>query len=122
MHLAFNLKMITMIATFSNLPSNIHMALHICFFTCPKDVCVCVCLCYVTILYVYIYNFFKQVTRTSRGRDFDDSLERCNECLSPRSWSKDQHSARNLLVHSAPSTAPKHSPSPVLNRASLRER
>ncbi|XP_039741562.1 spermatogenesis-associated protein 6 isoform X3 [Pteropus medius] len=65
---------------------------------------------------------YKQVTRTPHGRDFDDSLERCDEYLSSRSCSKPQHSARTLLVHSAPSTVPKHSPSPVLNRASLRER
>uniref|UniRef100_A0A5F5PGN2 Spermatosis associated 6 n=1 Tax=Equus caballus TaxID=9796 RepID=A0A5F5PGN2_HORSE len=63
-----------------------------------------------------------KVIRTSHGRDFDDSLERCDEYLSSRSCGKPQHSARTLLVHSAPSTMPKHSPSPVLNRASLRER
>ncbi|XP_003891902.2 spermatogenesis-associated protein 6 isoform X2 [Macaca nemestrina] len=63
-----------------------------------------------------------KVIRTPHGRDFDDSLEKCEEYLSPRSCSKPQHSARTLLVHSAPSTMPKHSPSPVLNRASLRER
>ncbi|XP_077005851.1 spermatogenesis-associated protein 6 isoform X2 [Tamandua tetradactyla] len=63
-----------------------------------------------------------KVTRTPHGRDFDDSLERCEEYLSSRPCSKPQHSARTLLVHSAPSTMPKHSPSPVLNRASLRER
>ncbi|XP_055214889.1 spermatogenesis-associated protein 6 isoform X7 [Gorilla gorilla gorilla] len=63
-----------------------------------------------------------KVIRTPQGRDFDDSLEKCEEYLSPRSCSKPRHSARTLLVHSAPSTMPKHSPSPVLNRASLRER
>ncbi|XP_008561909.1 PREDICTED: spermatogenesis-associated protein 6-like, partial [Galeopterus variegatus] len=63
-----------------------------------------------------------KVIRTPHGRDFDDSLERCEEYLSSRSCNKPQHSARTLLVHSAPSTVPKHSPSPVLNRASLRER
>uniref|UniRef100_A0A9L0K4K9 Spermatosis associated 6 n=1 Tax=Equus asinus TaxID=9793 RepID=A0A9L0K4K9_EQUAS len=63
-----------------------------------------------------------KVIRTSHGRDFDDPLERCDEYLSSRSCGKPQHSARTLLVHSAPSTMPKHSPSPVLNRASLRER
>ncbi|KAF4021812.1 hypothetical protein G4228_013250 [Cervus hanglu yarkandensis] len=63
-----------------------------------------------------------KVIRTPHGRDFDDSLERCEDYLSSRSCSKPQHSARTLLVHSAPSTMPKHSPSPVLNRASLRER
>ncbi|XP_011781621.1 PREDICTED: spermatogenesis-associated protein 6 isoform X1 [Colobus angolensis palliatus] len=63
-----------------------------------------------------------KVIRTPHGRDFDDSLEKCEEYLSPRSCSKPQHSARTLLVHSAPSTMPKHPPSPVLNRASLRER
>ncbi|XP_036749034.2 spermatogenesis-associated protein 6 isoform X1 [Manis pentadactyla] len=63
-----------------------------------------------------------KVIRTPHGRDFDESLERCDEYLSSRSCSKPQHSARTLLVHSAPSTMPKHSPSPVLNRASLRER
>ncbi|XP_054428812.1 spermatogenesis-associated protein 6 [Pteronotus mesoamericanus] len=63
-----------------------------------------------------------KVIRTPHGRDFDDSLERCDEYLSSRSCSKPQHSARTLLVHSAPSTVLKHSPSPVLNRASLRER
>ncbi|XP_045147696.1 spermatogenesis-associated protein 6 [Echinops telfairi] len=62
------------------------------------------------------------VMRTPHGRDFDDSLERCDEYLGSRSCSKPQHSARTLLVHSAPSTTPKHSPSPVLNRTSLRER
>ncbi|XP_044800969.1 spermatogenesis-associated protein 6 isoform X6 [Bubalus bubalis] len=63
-----------------------------------------------------------KVIRTPHGRDFDESLERCEDYLSSRSCSKPQHSARTLLVHSAPSTMPKHSPSPVLNRASLRER
>ncbi|EHB04851.1 Spermatogenesis-associated protein 6 [Heterocephalus glaber] len=63
-----------------------------------------------------------KVIRTPHRRDSDDSLGRCEEYLSPRSCSKPQHSARTLLVHSAPSTMPKHSPSPVLNRASLRER
>nr|KAF6383725.1 spermatogenesis associated 6 [Pipistrellus kuhlii] len=63
-----------------------------------------------------------KVIRTPHGMDFDDSLERCDEYLSPRSCSKSRHSARTLLVHSAPSTTMKHPPSPVLNRASLRER
>ncbi|XP_005072157.1 spermatogenesis-associated protein 6 isoform X1 [Mesocricetus auratus] len=63
-----------------------------------------------------------KVIRTPHGRDFDDPFERCEEFLSPRTCNKAQHSARTLLVHSAPSTAPKHCPSPVLNRASLRER
>uniref|UniRef100_A0A8D2HWU8 Spermatogenesis-associated protein 6 n=1 Tax=Urocitellus parryii TaxID=9999 RepID=A0A8D2HWU8_UROPR len=63
-----------------------------------------------------------KVIRTPHGRDFDDSLEKCEEYLGARSCGKPQHSARTLLVHSAPSTVPKHSPSPVLNRASLRER
>ncbi|KAF6111589.1 spermatogenesis associated 6 [Phyllostomus discolor] len=63
-----------------------------------------------------------KVIRTPHGRDIDDSLERCDEYLSPRSCSKPQHSARTIHVHSAPSTMLKHSPSPVLNRASLRER
>uniref|UniRef100_A0A5F9DPC8 Spermatosis associated 6 n=1 Tax=Oryctolagus cuniculus TaxID=9986 RepID=A0A5F9DPC8_RABIT len=65
---------------------------------------------------------WQNVIRTPHGRDFDESLDRCEEYLSSRSCSKPQHSARTLLVHSAPSTVPKHSPSPVLNRASLRER
>ncbi|XP_075411958.1 spermatogenesis-associated protein 6 isoform X9 [Tenrec ecaudatus] len=63
-----------------------------------------------------------KVMRSPHGRDFDDSLERCDEYLASRPCSKPQHSARTLLVHSAPSTTPKHSPSPMLNRASLRER
>ncbi|XP_012389923.2 spermatogenesis-associated protein 6 isoform X1 [Orcinus orca] len=63
-----------------------------------------------------------KVIRTPHGRDLDDSLERCDDYLSSRSRSKPQHSSRTSLVHSAPSTMPKHSPSPVLNRASLRER
>ncbi|KAL6072036.1 hypothetical protein STEG23_021977, partial [Scotinomys teguina] len=63
-----------------------------------------------------------KVIRTPHGRDFEDPFERCEEYLSPRTCSKPQHSARTLLVHSAPSTAPKLCPSPVLNRASLRER
>nr|XP_054092882.1 spermatogenesis-associated protein 6 isoform X2 [Callithrix jacchus] len=62
------------------------------------------------------------VIRTPHGRDFNDSLEKCEDYLSPRSCSKPQHSVRTLLVHSAPSTMPKHSPSLMLNRASLRER
>ncbi|XP_006879864.1 PREDICTED: spermatogenesis-associated protein 6-like [Elephantulus edwardii] len=63
-----------------------------------------------------------KVIRTPHGRDFDDSLERCDEYLNSRSCTKPHHSTRTLLVHSSPSTMPKHSTSPVLNRASLRER
>lgn len=63
-----------------------------------------------------------KVIRSPHGRDFEDPFERCEEYLSPRTCSKPQHSARTLLVHSAPSTTPKHCASPVLNRASLRER
>nr|XP_004663304.1 spermatogenesis-associated protein 6 isoform X3 [Jaculus jaculus] len=63
-----------------------------------------------------------KVIRTPHGREFDDSLDKCEEFLSPRPCSKPQHSARTLLVHSAPSTAQKHCPSPVLNRASFRDR
>ncbi|XP_073936293.1 spermatogenesis-associated protein 6 isoform X7 [Castor canadensis] len=63
-----------------------------------------------------------KVVRTSHGRDFDDSLEKCEDYLNSRPCMKPQHSARTLLVHSAPSTVPKHCTSPVLNRVSLRER
>ncbi|EDL90342.1 rCG50182, isoform CRA_a [Rattus norvegicus] len=63
-----------------------------------------------------------KVIRSPHGRDFEDPFERCEDYLSPRTCSKPQHSARTLLVHSAPSTTPKHCASPVLNRASLRER
>lgn len=63
-----------------------------------------------------------KVIRSPHGRDFEDPFERCEDYMSPRTCSKPQHSARTLLVHSAPSTTPKHCASPVLNRASLRER
>jgi hypothetical protein len=87
----------------------------------------CVCLCIYIYIYIYIciyYIYFlkKQVVRTSHGRDFDDSLEKCEDYLNSRPCMKPQHSARTLLVHSAPSTVPKHCTSPVLNRVSLRER
>ncbi|KAB0387082.1 hypothetical protein FD755_002038 [Muntiacus reevesi] len=90
------------------------MTLYLIFFFRFYKCCVCMC---ITSLYIYIhpvytYVIFKQVIRTPHGRDFDDSLERCEDYLSARSCGKPQHSARTLLVHSAPSTMPKHSPSP----------
>ncbi|XP_044530748.1 spermatogenesis-associated protein 6 [Gracilinanus agilis] len=62
-----------------------------------------------------------KITKTSHGRDREDSLDRCEEYLASRQ-SRPHNTDRNLLVHSAPSTMQKRSPSPVLNHSSLRER
>uniref|UniRef100_A0A4X2LM48 Spermatogenesis associated 6 n=1 Tax=Vombatus ursinus TaxID=29139 RepID=A0A4X2LM48_VOMUR len=62
-----------------------------------------------------------RITRPSHGRDQEDSLDRCEEYLAPRQ-SRPCHVDRSLLVHSAPSSMQKRSPSPVLNQSTLRER
>ncbi|XP_020843364.1 spermatogenesis-associated protein 6 isoform X1 [Phascolarctos cinereus] len=62
-----------------------------------------------------------KITRPSHMRDQEDSLDRCEEYLAPRQ-SRPCHLDRALLVHSAPSSMQKRSPSPVLNQPTLRER
>ncbi|XP_036611344.1 spermatogenesis-associated protein 6 [Trichosurus vulpecula] len=62
-----------------------------------------------------------KITKPCHIRDREDSLERCEEYLAPRQ-SRPPHPDRALLVHSAPSSMQKRSPSPVLNQSTLRER
>ncbi|XP_074122093.1 spermatogenesis-associated protein 6 isoform X2 [Sminthopsis crassicaudata] len=61
-----------------------------------------------------------KITNPSHGRDREDSLERCEEYVTRQS--RPHHTDRILLVHSAPSSMQKRSPSPVLNQSTLRER
>ncbi|XP_068948858.1 spermatogenesis-associated protein 6-like isoform X2 [Petaurus breviceps papuanus] len=62
-----------------------------------------------------------KITKPFHIRDREDSLDRCEECLAPRP-SRPHHMDRALLVHSAPSSMQKRSPSPVFNQSTLRER
>uniref|UniRef100_A0A7N4P5A8 Spermatosis associated 6 n=1 Tax=Sarcophilus harrisii TaxID=9305 RepID=A0A7N4P5A8_SARHA len=61
-----------------------------------------------------------KISNPSHGRDREDSLERCEEYVTRQS--RPHHTDRILLVHSAPSSMQKRSPSPVLNQSTLRER
>ncbi|XP_043861211.1 spermatogenesis-associated protein 6 [Dromiciops gliroides] len=62
-----------------------------------------------------------KITKPSHGRDREDSLDRCEEYIASRQ-ARPHHTDRALLVHSAPSSMQKRSPSPVLNQSTLRER
>ncbi|XP_072505468.1 spermatogenesis-associated protein 6 isoform X1 [Notamacropus eugenii] len=62
-----------------------------------------------------------KITQPSHRRDREDSLDRCEEYLAPGP-SRPRPADRALLVHSAPSSMQKRSPSPVLNQSTLRER